>query len=251
MNPPQDLGISNAVNAASTSQQDDVSDTAGRVCMRKQDNAAATRLHNRRCLRQQRRRGDAPLPLTLTQLFLSAILLLAAVCVPAAAVEQWESGPRLGRGRSIRDGGILLDRRPSPIVDLYRRQNGDLFGSALLSPSTTSSIPASSAAGRTTFSSTASALASTDTGSPSTIVAPSTASTSSPVSSPTSIISAPSAGASLPQPFDGGLGNNFTQPSCPTFINAFLRNETFNSCLPFSLLLQVSALKDANRSSTS
>lgn len=43
----------------------------------------------------------------------------------------------------------------------------------------------------------------------------------------------------LPQPFDTSLGNNFTAPSCPTFFNSFLTNDTFNNCLPFSLLLQV------------
>lgn len=238
MNPIQDLGNSIAVNYPSTVHRRDLSDTADEVCRWNRDHAPATRLRDRGCLQKQKR-TYAPLPLTLTQMLLSAILLLTAVCVPVTAVEHWESSQRFGRGRSLRNGGILIDRRPPPVVDLQRRQNGDLFGStALLAPSPTTS---SSAAGRPTFSSTASAVASTETGSPSSIVAPSTASTSA-GSSSTSIISAPSADASLPQPFDGGLGNNFTQPSCPTFINGFLRNETFNSCLPFSLLLQVSAL---------
>ena len=43
----------------------------------------------------------------------------------------------------------------------------------------------------------------------------------------------------LPHPFDTSLGNNFTAPSCPAFFNNFLTNDTFNACLPFSLLLQV------------
>lgn len=48
----------------------------------------------------------------------------------------------------------------------------------------------------------------------------------------------------LPQPFDTSLGNNFTAPSCPIFFNNFLTNETFNNCLPFSLLLQVRSHTD-------
>ena len=43
----------------------------------------------------------------------------------------------------------------------------------------------------------------------------------------------------LPNPFDTSIGNNFTTSSCPTFFNSFLTNETFNACLPLSLLLQV------------
>ena len=48
--------------------------------------------------------------------------------------------------------------------------------------------------------------------------------------------------ASLPLAFDGGLGTNYTQPSCPTFLRSMLNNETFISCVPFSLLLQVCLL---------
>ena len=44
---------------------------------------------------------------------------------------------------------------------------------------------------------------------------------------------------SLPRAFDGGFGTNFTQPSCPTFLRSMVNNDTFISCVPFSLLLQV------------
>lgn len=44
---------------------------------------------------------------------------------------------------------------------------------------------------------------------------------------------------SLPRAFDGGFGTNYTQPSCPTFLRSMVNNDTFMSCLPFSLLLQV------------
>ena len=44
----------------------------------------------------------------------------------------------------------------------------------------------------------------------------------------------------LPSPFDSSLGNNFTSRSCPQFFQNFLSNQSFQECLPFSLLLQVS-----------
>lgn len=43
----------------------------------------------------------------------------------------------------------------------------------------------------------------------------------------------------IPSPYDGNIGTNFTVQTCPDFINSFLVNPTFKSCLPFSLLLQV------------
>jgi hypothetical protein len=46
---------------------------------------------------------------------------------------------------------------------------------------------------------------------------------------------------SLPQPFDTTIGSNFTTGSgCPAFFNNFLGNSLFQTCYPFSLLLQVS-----------
>jgi hypothetical protein len=44
----------------------------------------------------------------------------------------------------------------------------------------------------------------------------------------------------LPQAFDTTLGNNFTTDGCPNFFVSFLSNATFQSCYPFSLLLQTS-----------
>ncbi|KAI5207870.1 hypothetical protein E4T39_01820 [Aureobasidium subglaciale] len=61
-------------------------------------------------------------------------------------------------------------------------------------------------------------------------------STSSAVGS-SSTTSASSSDA-LPRPFDTGLGNNFTTSSCPAFFKDFLSDDTFNSCIPLSLLLQ-------------
>lgn len=54
----------------------------------------------------------------------------------------------------------------------------------------------------------------------------------------TSSAAAATSSAPIPRPFDTSLGNNFTQTSCPIFFNSFLQDPTFQSCVPFSLLLQ-------------
>ena len=55
--------------------------------------------------------------------------------------------------------------------------------------------------------------------------------------------------ATLPRAFDSGFGTNYTQPSCPTFLRSMVNNETFISCVPFSLLLQVCHSSRATRDS--
>lgn len=45
----------------------------------------------------------------------------------------------------------------------------------------------------------------------------------------------------LPSPFDGGLSNNFTTTTCPTFVNDMLADAEFQACYPVSLLIQASA----------
>lgn len=46
--------------------------------------------------------------------------------------------------------------------------------------------------------------------------------------------------SALPSPFDGGLSNNFTSTTCPTFINNMLADPVFQACYPVSLLIQSS-----------
>ena len=46
------------------------------------------------------------------------------------------------------------------------------------------------------------------------------------------------ASSPLPTPFDQGFAGNITE-SCSNFVYGFLADQTFTSCLPFSLLLQV------------
>jgi hypothetical protein len=48
----------------------------------------------------------------------------------------------------------------------------------------------------------------------------------------------------VPRPFDTGLSNNFTS-ACATFLNRMLKNDAFNQCHPFSLMLEVRLVSGA------
>lgn len=168
------------------------------------------------------------------------IIIISVLCAPAEAV-----GRRTSYGKFIRKEEILFDKSPPPPhADMLRRANsGDLLGTekAANSPdvTTTSLGPMTTANMRPNFSSPATNVASTASDF-SAIVAPKGDSTSSASPSQTSIISAGGSSSSNPKAFDGGLGNNYTEASCPLFLNSFLNNETFTGCTPFSLLLQTS-----------
>jgi hypothetical protein len=112
-------------------------------------------------------------------------------------------------GSSIFDRELVYDRRPMPHprMGIYVRQDDSSSSSAA-----------------------------TTTGS-SGILAPSSTSSVS-----ESIQVATPVSTSLPRPFDTSIGNNFTESSCPQFFNNFLSNSSFQECLPFSMLLQVSIL---------
>lgn len=86
------------------------------------------------------------------------------------------------------------------------------------SVTTTLEIPVSTADSTTLVSSTSSTASATST---------STESSTTASSSP------------LPSFFDGGLSNNFTSSTCPTFIDNMITAEEFQTCYPISLLLQV------------
>ncbi|KAL8940837.1 MAG: hypothetical protein Q9211_002088 [Gyalolechia sp. 1 TL-2023] len=136
----------------------------------------------------------------------------------------------------FRPGDIVYDRR-FPVVpvanSIYKRQDTVDMGS----PSKGNGDAKTTGQRDLKFSS-------TSTASPApTITAslPNSEPTSAASAQPTGLVTAPGTGAfSLPRPFDSGLGNNYTQPNCPIFINNILRNDTFISCYPFSLLLQYS-----------
>ena len=148
---------------------------------------------------------------------------------------------RSSYGRFVERAEIHIDSSSPPNLDLLRRDSGgDLFQTSDDAALSTTAIAAmSTAVRRPSFSSPATAVSPSATGLGS-IVAPTGDSTSSASPAETSIVSAGGGESSIPKAFDGGLGSNYTEPSCPLFLNSFLNNETFTACMPFSLLLQVS-----------
>ena len=119
--------------------------------------------------------------------------------------ERAEAGNVRSANRAEGRADLLFDRSEPPVPRMRIKRHED----DTVLPS---SIPASTASSQATGSSSASSTLQTES---------------------------PSSQDALPRPFDTSLGNNFTAPSCPAFFESFLTNETFNDCLPFSLLLQV------------
>ena len=189
--------------------------------------------------------------LTTLQIVIYSLLILSTLCVPAGATKLYDGRrrQRYGKVASPRPrfeyvepelelfgpGDIVYDRR-FPVVpvheDIYKRQDA-----VDTDPSSRGSGAAKTTDQRhLKFSSTSTASPAAFT----TVSLPDSTPTSSLSVQPTGLVTAPGTGSSsLPRPFDTGLGNNYTQPNCPVFINNFLHNDTFVSCLPFSLLLQV------------
>jgi hypothetical protein len=125
-----------------------------------------------------------------------------------------------------RKGELLFDHSPAPDSP-HRRV---LMGRA--AASSTAAVSAIATLVETTSSETASGTAA---------VSSAVASASSAAASSTGIATAPGSKTGvLPQPFDTSLGNNFTSTACPTYFTKFLADSTFQSCYPFSLLIQVS-----------
>ena len=166
-------------------------------------------------------------PYTLINVLVCMMLVLSTYCTSAETVYQGgQYHRRMAHARTFeRDGEILFDRSPSPVANIQRRQvETD-------TPSKSTSLT------RESFSSTASAIDKSATGS---IVSPDSSTSSPAGSSPTGLVGVPISDSTLPKPFDGGIGTNYTQQSCPTFLRSMINNDTFMSCVPLSLLLQVS-----------
>lgn len=157
---------------------------------------------------------------------LCAILILSIRGAAAdATVQPGQYGRRARNLGAAQEDEILFDHSPQPMipsVNIEKRQ--DLFNS-LKATSGGSEKQTSSSTRRLSFDATATAI-------------PSSSSASLPSSAASAPTSVPTI-TTLPKPFDGGFGTNYTQSSCPTFLKAFSTNTTFISCLPFSLLLQV------------
>lgn len=198
--------------------------------------------------------------LTALQIFLCSIVVLSTLCEPAGATKLYDGRRKPRHGRLalqypkfeyvepelelFKPGDIVHDRRfPVVPVDnsIYKRQDAVDMGAS----SKGNDDPKTTGQRHLKFSSTSTASpAATTTASLS-----DSEPTSAPSTQPTGLVTAPgTTGSSLPRPFDSGLGNNYTQPNCPIFINNFLRNDTFISCHPFSLLLQVGGYSSMYRS---
>lgn len=179
--------------------------------------------------------------ITLTDVVAWTILIFSILCMTADAVEDGEQHARRSRrARHEQVEEILWDRSAAPEIPsphLHRRQ--DLFGSPVASTTSQAEEKKSTSLQRPSFDATATPLTSLAVSISTRDAAASSTSTSSGSDSTTS--SSPSVVDSpLPKPFDSGFGTNYTQQSCPNFLRSLASNETFTSCLPFSILLQVS-----------
>lgn len=175
--------------------------------------------------RRSRGIGFRYLQLSFYALICAILILSNRSAAAAATVQPGQYGRRARNLGAARKEEILLDHSPQsmiPSANIEKRQ--DLFNS-LKATSGGSEKQTSSSARRLMFDATATAIPS------SSITSLSSSTASTPTPEPTI--------TTLPKPFDGGFGTNYTQPSCPTFLKAFSTNTTFTSCLPFSLLLQV------------
>lgn len=168
-----------------------------------------------------------PPRITLTCWVMATLLILSSLCSSVDAKHQSEPF----NGKFVRSEEILFDRRPAPWMNLERRQEPPTAPALMIRAE-----EATASANRKNFDSTATAIPSVGTRSSDTSA--STTSSSSDSNS-TPVNSAPVGDVPLPKPFDGGIGTNYTQQSCPAFLKTFLSNDTFTSCMPFSLLLQV------------
>lgn len=172
----------------------------------------------------RRRHLDCQLPFSAAFTFLFTLLVFSSLCVHTEAARQQRSGTWELREEVIeRIEDLSFDLEAAPELRLHRRQPDSTKPEA----STIAAPTSNNGASNTDVTPTSSVPA-------------------------TSILSAAptNTNSPLPKPFDGGIGTNFTQPSCPTFLNAMISNQTFTSCLPFSLLLQVTPHHFPNPPST-
>lgn len=195
---------------------------------------------NERVGRSGRSRGGCRQvsPLFLNYWIICALLIFLSLAGPVGAINPSERlGQRWSHEREIEQHEeILLDRNPPPVPTYgnVRKRKDDASDS--------DQVSLSSSLARPSFASTAAAVDETATARPS-VVGPSDEKSSTTIGfkpPPTSSPGIPTPTGPLPKPFDGGLGTNYTQQSCPTFLRSMLNNETFSACLPLSLLLQVS-----------
>lgn len=181
---------------------------------------------------------------TCTQVVIWTVLILSTLCVTADAVYEEEQHFRRPRpARHVQVEEILFDHSAPPeIPSANLRKRQDLFESPPASTTTYEEGKTTTSLQRPSFDATATPLASVvvsiSTRDSSTSSTATLSGSDSSTSSSPPVLESP-----LPTPFDSGFGTNYTQQSCPTFLRSVARNETFTSCLPFSILLQVSMIE--------
>ena len=117
--------------------------------------------------------------------------------------EQWEND-------------IVFDPRPVPQLPLHKRQFD--VGESTSLKSHAASKTAGSKSSTSTAESSSTAEATSEGG----------------------ILTAPTpSNSNIPKAFDGGLGTNYTQTGCLTFLRKMLNDDAFTKCVPVSVLLQV------------
>ena len=187
--------------------------------------------------RPVQRRSSLPRATGAPLLTALALLLLCLTLLVPARAQQILAPPENRAALQMRD--ILVDPQVAPQLDarnrLFARQD-DPIGN--LGGGSASAAPRSSSASAAAPSSSAPLAATTLATTPRFTPA---ATTAVPSSTGTGlVVASDTPTAQVPQPFDTSLGNNFTNPTCPQFIQSFLKDPTFTSCLPLSLLLMVS-----------
>lgn len=212
--------------------------------------ASATPITSEHTRPRPGRRRFLPATIHTLHWVLCSLILLSSLCLPVGAARSYDGRRRPRYGKSVervptfehikpdldsfKRSEIVYDRRfpAAPVhYNIYKRQDPvNVGGTTTMAQKQL----------RFSSTSTASPAAATTAAAFTTVSLPTPKSTSPLSGQPTSLVTSPGTGSSsLPRPFDTGLGNNYTNPACPVFMNNFLRNETFNSCVPFSLLLQV------------
>ncbi|KAI9681459.1 MAG: hypothetical protein M1817_002743 [Caeruleum heppii] len=187
---------------------------------------------------RRRRAAVTSFPSLSVQALLSTIFLLLCF-VSSTIATPAEDGLLLDStlARLARRGEIAVDRRPRPEASALRRRqtfNSPFSGSP--SPDAAEDAAPPSSTSQTTI---LPPTPSPETPSPTESSTSSTSTTSRSTPESSSIMMAPSASSMpLPSAFDTSLGSNFTSQNCPNFFYSFLGNTTFQSCLPFSLLLK-------------
>lgn len=215
----------------------------GNGCMgRQEQNHRSRPTGRRRAMGICRRRPH----ITLTNVMVWTILMFSILSMTAGAVDDGEQHARRSRrGRHVQVEEILWDRSAAPeIPSPHLRRRQELVESPAASTTSQAGEKKSTSLQRPSFTATATPLTSLAVSISTRDAAASSTSTSSGSDSTTSS-SPPVADSPLPKPFDSGFGTNYTQQSCPNFLRSLASNDTFTSCLPFSILLQVCIIESS------